>query len=525
MAQPNPIPIIDLFAGPGGLGEGFASLGRAEGNPRFDIRLSIEKDPIAHQTLTLRSFFRQFPHGRAPDEYYDHLRGSLTFDQLLDKYEKQAADAKAHALKEILGTGGSGHNVIRDKIRARLGDAEVCVLLGGPPCQAYSLAGRSRNKGIKTYVPEQDHRHTLYIEYLHVIADHWPAVFVMENVKGMLSSSLNNQRIFTRIIEDLQSPTEALKREGRSVARGNGRHRFRIHSLVSQGGCLETDPGLCVVRSEQYGIPQARHRVILVGVRDDLGDIAPAVLEKRDPVHVRHVLEKMRPLRSGLSKHVDGLTAWRNAIEAVRGRRFLTSLRQRIDEKVRENIAHALTKIADADFERGGQFVPALPDVGKYADWYLDPRLDGYANHETRGHIVEDLHRYLFAACYAEVKNESPDLAVYPPDLLPDHKNVRDDEKAGYFADRFRVQCWGRPSTTVVSHISRDGHYYIHPDPVQCRSLTVREAARLQTFPDNYFFEGPRTAQYVQVGNAVPPLLAKQIAVVVHDLLKRARLG
>jgi DNA (cytosine-5)-methyltransferase 1 len=158
----------------------------------------------------------------------------------------------------------------------------------------------------------------------------------------------------------------------------------------------------------------------------------------------------------------------------------------------------------------------AKPD--RHKKWYMDARLGGVCNHETRGHIRADLHRYFFAAVFAREKKRSPLLEDFPKALLPKHANVAAALKETKFNDRFRVQLAGRPSTTVVSHISKDGHYYIHYDPAQCRSLTVREAARLQTFPDNYFFEGERTEQYKQVGNAVPPLLAKQIARVVADL-------
>lgn len=152
-------------------------------------------------------------------------------------------------------------------------------------------------------------------------------------------------------------------------------------------------------------------------------------------------------------------------------------------------------------------------------DWLLDRRLRSVPNHHARRHMQSDLARYLFASVYAEILGASPKSEDYPRELAPKHGNW----ESGKFADRFRVQLRGRPATTVTSHISKDGHYFIHPDPEQCRSLTVREAARIQTFPDNYIFKGNRTQQYTQVGNAVPPYLALRIGTALFSVLDAYR--
>jgi DNA (cytosine-5)-methyltransferase 1 len=174
--------------------------------------------------------------------------------------------------------------------------------------------------------------------------------------------------------------------------------------------------------------------------------------------------------------------------------------------------------------DAGSAFIAGSNPLGgvphALAEWLAAPGLGGVIQHESRTHMASDLARYLFAASYAQEFGTSPKLDIYPEVLLPAHGNaVQGSDDPIPFPDRFRVQCATAPGTTVVSHISKDGHYYIHPDPSQCRSLTVREAARLQTFPEDYFFEGNRTQQYVQVGNAVPPLLASKIARIVHELL------
>jgi len=174
--------------------------------------------------------------------------------------------------------------------------------------------------------------------------------------------------------------------------------------------------------------------------------------------------------------------------------------------------------------DRGDAYVSTRRKPLWNEDWFYDSRLGGVCNHETRAHMREDLYRYFYASCYAMVHGVSPQLRHFPKELLPQHENVSEAMDHDNFSDRFRVQVKSRPATTITSHMRKDGHYYIHPDPGQCRSLTVREAARIQTFPDNYFFCGPRTSQYEQVGNAVPPLLARQVAEIVYDFLKAATL-
>jgi DNA (cytosine-5)-methyltransferase 1 len=519
MAERGSIPVIDLFAGPGGLGEGFSALRRSDGGSCFKVRLSIEKDEHAHRTLFLRAFFRQFASGRVPSLYYDVLRGAAARETLFGKFPEHAERACAEAWRAELGT--TPHRQVSERINNALRDADEWVLIGGPPCQAYSVAGRSRNKGIQDYRPDEDERQYLYTEYLQIIAEHWPAIFVMENVKGLLSATLRNRRMFDLICEDLASPARAL-----AVKSNRRTHRYTICSLSAKDDLFDDlDVGKYVVEAERHGIPQARHRLILVGVRDDLLT-EPGGAEARLPtvpeISTDKVLGRLPALRSGLSAGVDSPDAWLTVIRDARSRRWLKSARTIGGSEVHDLILETIDGVALPKHDRGSDFIEGDFKTTYEADWYYDGRIEGICNHSTREHMPSDLHRYLYAACYANRHGYSPKLRHFPTDLLPAHVNVhRALNGHGYFADRFRVQVSHRAATTITSHMAKDGHGFIHPDPRQCRSLTVREAARLQTFPDNYTFLGPRTQQYVQVGNAVPPLLASAIARSVWRLLKK----
>mgnify|MGYP006090071715 CR=1 FL=1 len=513
------IPIIDLFAGPGGLSEGFMSLKNDQGKSVFDIKLSIEKDVNAHKTLTLRSFFRQFVKNnrQVPKEYYDALRETdlskreILIEKMFDFF-KEGTIARNETKLIELGSERWPAKVVDSLIKEKLRDTRDWILIGGPPCQAYSNVGRSRVGGIN----KKDHRVYLYQEYLRIIKEHKPAVFVMENVKGLLSAKVDDEKVFDWMKRDLKV----------------GKN-YTIHSLVRP---VKKDTDF-LIKSEKYGVPQKRHRVILLGIRNDYyhnGDY----LKEKNRVNLSSVIGELPRLRSGLNRR---FTNYHNTEVNKKGgpRRIYKNLVDSNTAWIKEmsqNIGQIknwgeleLNDLTSGPKEielgTGAEFIGASNLISTdhvLKDWFLDKRLKGVTNHQSRSHLTQDLMRYLFAALYVEKFNRFPrldDYARHSKDLLPDHANVA----TGKFSDRFRVQVADRPATTVTSHISKDGHYFIHYDASQCRSLTVREAARIQTFSDNYLFRGSRTAQYHQVGNAVPPYLAYQVAKIVHGIFKSTK--
>ena len=515
--------VIDIFAGPGGLGEGFTSFSKADGLPVFEVCLSIEKDTYAFETLRLRSFYREFGKN-APDEYYELLKGNVIKEDMYLKYPSEAAAAARKTWKVTLGPIEVNISEIRARVFDALGGSDEFVLIGGPPCQAYSLVGRSRNAGNPNYNQDNDVRQKLYIEYLQFLADFEPAVFVMENVKGLLSAKLREENIFKKIVSDLRHPREALIKEKREAV-GKNSSNYNIFSLKDGKIIDENNPKNAIIEAENYGIPQARHRVFLLGIRTDLGKINPKPLVRQERVPIEKVINDLPALRSGISGDNDSPSLWETTLRSQTNRpwvNFPQAGQYQID--LRKYIKVNLRKIVTPPANRGKEYLESNSCPVYKKDWYVDNRMGGVCNHSTRSHIRADLYRYFYAACYAKLYGVSPKLKDFPKVLLPHHSNV---EKAingnNNFSDRFRIQLMSEPCKTIVSHISKDGHYYIHPDPLQCRSFTVREAARIQTFPDNYYFCGPRTSQYTQVGNAVPPLLARQIADIVSDILDQVK--
>ena len=473
MLPKAPIPVVDLFAGPGGLGEGFSRVKDVDGRYVFKTVVSIEKDMFARQTLRLRAFYRMYRMAQKelPSAYFDLLEATKGEERnaALDALAREEAwkvvcdevpewerEGKFHC--EL----GPENVQIYDIIRQKLKDTKRWVLIGGPPCQAYSLVGRSRMKNHDG--KKEDPRHFLYREYLGVIKEFKPTLFVMENVKGLNTAKVNGKPILPLI----KSAGYVLK----AIVKPKNEDDF-------------------MVESECYGIPQTRHRVIIIGIKKSESKLS----------------RKLKPLAE-----CDKQETVYNAISGLPRLMALNSARSRDRYKVSQKGAPCRHISYECRFNS--------VILRNFISSISTPVSGLLLNHEARSHMKADLKRYKWWARNA-TESFSPKLdGKIPKSLLPNHNNSK-VEGASAFADRFKVQVSGRPSGTITSHISKDGHYYIHYDPSQARSFSVREAARIQTFPDDYFFMGNRTQQYHQVGNAVPPYLAYQIGEIIAKLLGR----
>ena len=307
----------------------------------------------------------------------------------------------------------------------------------------------------------------------------------------------------------------------KKLQRGSKSDGYCLFALAPRSGAHSWDKDATskdfLVHAEEHGVPQTRHRIFVVCIRRDIARTLPRELIPRldrwsDAVPLHDIIGTMPKLRSRLS-HGDAVDSWQAAVrcacELVEANKppMTSDEEKRFSYSIKRARATA-DGIAPPFRNASGGTVLPTSCPRELRDWIVDDRLNMLPNNETRAHIPDDLARYLYSVAFGHAFWRSPRTFHFPEALAPPHASW----KTGHFPDRYRVQIPDRPSTTVMSHLSKDGHSFIHPDPEQVRSLTVREVARLQTFPDNYFFHGSRTQQYEQVGNAVPPFLARQIA-------------
>lgn len=481
------IPVVDLFAGAGGLTEGFASLVDADGLPVFKPVMSVEKDPDACETLRLRAFLSRIADKEPglPWEYEQFLRDRDP--RALECLKKRFPIAWTGARCEVVEAElGDADPVLIEMARMRVKAASqsgMWVLAGGPPCQAYSTAGRSRRKHDPSFA--DDPRLRLYESFMKFVQMLRPPVVVFENVVGILSAKVDGESVFAQIVREFMSAG------------------YSVRSVVDP--CPEA-PRDYIVESEKFGIPQARHRVILLAVHRGRG-LHTGVLREREPSTVRDALVGLPKLHGIVSdpqgEPLPRFDEWKDLVpESIARTARLVGL---VPDTV----------LSEANEIRRGR--------GKLIGWYRG-KLDGskaLEGHAARTIRTEDMERYAFCAAFAQVKGKTPRLEEMPRCLWPDYTglDILDADSRPAFNDRYYVQAWGKPSSTVTAHISKSGHHFIHPDPRQHRSLTLREAARLQTFPDDFVFMGTKTSQFRQVGNAVPPLLSQQVAQVVAKTL------
>lgn len=410
---------IDLFAGAGGLSEGFIRAG-------FDPIAHVEMNTYAAQTLVTRSAYYYLKKKNNLDIYYSYLRGEIRRDEFLYKIPNHISKTvicETMSTKSLPGI----FNTIDGIMRLR-NIKNVDVVIGGPPCQAYSLVGRAQSSHM-IHPMSEDPRNELYKLYARVLKRYQPRMFVFENVMGI--SSANEGITFKNL-------KKYLRRVG---------YEIEWHEQ----------------NAKDFGVLQSRRRMIIVGWLKNSGMSYPEFLKKETKFTVNDLLADLPKLTPGLGAIDYGTREWNQCV---------TETEIRTPEDV-------LTL------------------------------------HYSRPNKERDIEIYKRAI---ELWNNGHKRLNYNdlPEELKTHKNRNS------FVDRYKVVEGDEPYChTILAHLSKDGHYFIHPDIKQHRSITVREAARIQSFPDSYFFEGTRTAQFIQVGNAVPPLMAKGIALGISEQLDK----
>ncbi|NPV02655.1 MAG: DNA cytosine methyltransferase [Brevinematales bacterium] len=419
MGSGNRPKLLDLFSGAGGLAEGFIRAG-------FEPIAHIEMDPAACYTLKTRMSYHWLKNTDNLNVYIDYITGNISREEFYSRIPKKV-------INTVLNYEISDVNlpIIFKAIDSLLEDQKLDIIIGGPPCQAYSLVGRSRLKGAVKF----DKRNNLYILYAEFLKRYQPQYFLFENVAGLLSAKDNY---------------------------GNLYYDKMIKLFTECGYHIEEN----ILQANDYGVLQNRKRVFLVGARTKKSGFFPRPDNWNPQVKVSEVLNDLPPLKAG-----------------------------------------------------EGSIKPskALHYNGKYLyESGIKNDIIPITFHTARSHSEQDKEIYhLVVDLWMKEKKrlDYNDL----PDRLKTHRNRVS------FIDRFKVVANDIPYChTIVAHLAKDGHYYIHPDINQNRSLTPREAARFQSFPDDYFFESNseipgRTQAFKQIGNAVPVLLAQKIA----DQMKR----
>ena len=411
---------LDLFAGAGGLSEGFIRAG-------YEPVAHVEMDVAACYSLKTRVAYHWLKRNEKLNIYNRYLKGEITRNEFYEKIPKSVLDSVLNyeISEETLP-------VIFAKIDAMLGEKKLDLIVGGPPCQAYSLAGRSRSENKMV----GDKRNYLYKLYAEFLKHYQPEYFVFENVIGLLSA----------------------KDEDGSLHLENMRKLFKAYGYSTEFRTLN---------ASDYGVLQNRKRIILIGKRGEHDGFYPEVPVIANTYKAGELFCDLPSIKAG---------------------------------------GGVVTPVATNPYSGKYLYVSGIKEYDQ----------EPVTFHQARPHTEQDLEIYRIVV---ETWNKKNERIAYTdlPERLRTHKNTN------CFLDRFKVVAGNIPYTqTVVAHICRDGHYYIHPDIKQNRSLTPREAARIQTFPDNYYFESvtgkpSRTLAYKQIGNAVPVCLAHSVAKALLD--------